>query len=86
MVNKAKPEGAILSVAEAKRRYLIYIAMKLVGLAALFGGVFLARGAGTASAMGGVSGGAIALLGVGAATLFVRPRMLGLSKPKRPDA
>ncbi len=75
MVDETKP--VILTAAEAKRRYLIYIAMKLAGLAALFGGVFLARDH--------VTGGAIALMGVGLSTLFVRPRMIGLTT-KRPDA
>lgn len=74
MADDEKP--VILTVAEAKRRYLIYVAMKLAGLAALFGGVFLARG--------GITGGAIALMGVGLATVFVRPKAMGLSK--RPDA
>lgn len=75
MDDDAKPP-VILPVAEAKRRYLIYIAMKLAGIAALFAGVFLARG--------GFMPAAAALLALGSATLFVRPRMLGLSK--RPEA
>ena len=78
MVNDVTPDGPILSVAEAKRRYILYIVMKLAGLAALFGGVFLARDGATAAGL--------VLLGIGGATLFVRPRAMGLTTPKPPKA
>lgn len=66
----------VLSVAEAKKRYFLYLALKLAGLAALFGGVFLARG--------GVTPVSVVLLLAGAVSLFVRPRMLGLTtRPER---
>lgn len=68
--------GPVLSVAEARKRYLIYLALKLGGLAGLFGGVFLARG--------GVTIISVVLLVAGAISLFVRPRMLGLTtRPER---
>ncbi len=66
-----KPAGPILSAAEAKKRLAIYMAVKFVGLAAMFGGVFLARG--------GINAGAVVLLAIGAVALFIRPRMLGLT-------
>jgi hypothetical protein len=65
----------ILTPAEAKKRFLLYFAVKMAGLAALFGGVFIGQGALTpASAL---------LLVIGLAALFVRPRHLGLT-PKKP--
>lgn len=67
----AKLAGPILSAAEAKRRFFIYLVIKLAGLGALFAGVLLSRG-------GFTPVGGIALL-VGAISLFVRPRMLGLT-------
>lgn len=66
-----KPAGPILSAAEAKKRLAIYMAVKFVGLAAMFGGVFMARG--------GINAGALILLAIGAVALFIRPRMLGLT-------
>ncbi|KAB7643862.1 hypothetical protein [Polymorphobacter fuscus] len=65
----------IMPVAEARRRYLLYVAMKLAGLAALFGGVFLVRG--------GHAAVGLPLMAVGAATMFIRPRMIGLTKGSR---
>ena len=70
MTDDAEP-AVIFSAAEARRRYLIYVAMKLAGLAALFGGVFLARS--------DVTPASLVLLGVGGATLFVRPKSIGLT-------
>ena len=77
--DEAAPPALILSASEAKRRYLIYFAMRLCGLAVLFGGVFLARETVTPLSL--------VLIGIGGATLFVRPRMLGLTTraPTRPD-
>ncbi len=66
-----KPPGPILSPAEAKKRFLLYFLLKLTGLAALFGGVLLTRG--------GISLLAVLLIAAGAATLFVRPKLLGLT-------
>ena len=63
--------GPILSAGEAKKRLALYFALKLAGLAALFGGIFLSRG--------GVAAASIVLLIAGAATLFVRPKLLGLT-------
>ena len=67
----AAPTGPILSATEARKRLGLYMAVKFIGLAALFGGVFLARG--------GINAAAILLLLAGAGALFVRPRMLGLT-------
>ena len=61
----------VMPEAEAKKRFLLYLALKLSGLAALFGGVFLAREA--------TSPTAIALLIAGAVALFLRPKHLGLT-------
>jgi hypothetical protein len=67
-----EPDGKpILSHAEAKKRFLIYSVVKLSGLAALFGGVFLGRG--------GLSAVSVVLLVAGAVSLFIRPKMLGLT-------
>ena len=66
----------ILSAAEARKRFFLYLVIKLAGLAALFGGVFLSRG--------GVTAISAILLVIGGAALFVRPRMLGLTtRPER---
>lgn len=69
-------ETPILTAAEAKKRFFSYFALKLAGLAALIGGVLLSRG--------GVTAVSVVLLLIGAASLFVRPRLLGLTtKPDR---
>ena len=64
----------IMTEADAKKRFLIYLVIKLSGLAALFGGIFLARQA--------ISPPAIALLIAGAIALFLRPKHLGLTGRK----
>ena len=64
-----------LPVAEAKKRYLIYLAVRLTGLAVMACGVWLIRSVGEAPGL------AVVLLG--GCTLFVRPRHLGLTR--RPD-
>jgi len=63
----------IMPAAEAKKRFLLYFAVKMAGLACLFGGVFLGRD--------GVTLASGLLLLAGAAALFVRPRHLGLTSP-----
>jgi hypothetical protein len=68
--------GPILSVKEAKKRFFLYVLLRFGGLGAIFGGVFLAQG--------GVTVLSALLLAFGAASLFVRPRMLGLTT--RPEA
>jgi hypothetical protein len=71
--------GPILSAAEAKKRLAQYMLLKFAGLAALFGGVFLAQR--------GLNAVSIGLLVLGAAALFVRPRMLGLTtRPEKPPS
>lgn len=62
----APPE--ILSEATARRRLAIYTAIRLAGIAALFGGVLMAQG--------GVTLPSVLLLLIGAASLFVRPNIL----------
>ncbi len=64
-------DGPILSAAEARKRFLLYLALKLLGLVALFSGVLLSRG-------GSPTIGVVLLL-AGAACLFVRPKHLGLT-------
>lgn len=61
----------ILTKQEAGKRLAVYFLFKLSGLAALFAGVYLSRG--------GWSVGGVVLCAAGAATLFVRPWMLGLT-------
>ncbi|WP_439533757.1 hypothetical protein [Polymorphobacter sp.] len=71
-----EPDGRpILTESEAKKRFLAYFAVKMTGLAALFGGVFLGRD--------GVTLAAGLLLLAGAVALFIRPHHLGLT-PKIP--
>ena len=70
------PQGPVLSPAEAKKRFFLYLVLKLGGLGALFGGVLMARGG--ISILSGV------LFVAGAASLFVRPKTLGLTtRPER---
>ncbi len=64
---------APLDEATAKRRFLLFVLFKFGGLGALVAGVLLARG--------GSKFAGIALLVIGAASLFVRPRHLGLTAP-----
>jgi hypothetical protein len=61
----------ILSAAEAKKRFLIYVGIKFAGLGLLIGGLFLARS--------GLNIGNGAMLLVGAASFFLKPRMLRLT-------
>lgn len=70
------PKGPVLSPGEAKKRFFFYLVLKLAGLGALFAGVLMARGG--ISILSGV------LFVFGAASLFVRPKMLGLTtRPER---
>lgn len=63
-----EPPPEIVPEATAKRRLAIYTGIRLAGLVALFGGVYLAqRGIGVVT---------ILLVLVGAASLFVRPKFL----------
>lgn len=64
----------ILSEAEAKKRFLIYFAVKMIGLAALFAGVFLGQR--------GLNVPSVLLFLAGAVSLFIRPKMLGLTGRK----
>lgn len=66
-----EPAGPILSAAEAKKRFYIYLAIKFTGLGLLIGGLFLARA--------GLNFGNGAMLLVGAASFFLKPKMLGLT-------
>ncbi|GGI69829.1 hypothetical protein GCM10007973_03560 [Polymorphobacter multimanifer] len=65
------PDRPIMDAGTARRRFALYFGIKLLGLAALFGGVFLGRE--------GMSVAPVALLVFGAVSLFVRPKMLGLT-------
>jgi uncharacterized protein YqgC (DUF456 family) len=61
----------ILSTAEARKRFARYFGVKLAGLAALIGGVLAWRGG--LPVLGTI------LVLVGAASVIVRPRWLGLA-------
>jgi hypothetical protein len=63
---------APLPAAEAKKRYLIYLAVRLTGLAVMAAGVWLVREVGQAPGL------AVVLL-VGC-SVFVRPKHLGLTR------
>ena len=67
---------APLPVKEARKRYLIYLAVRLTGLAVMATGVWLIRDVGPES--GWAPGLAVVLLG--GCALFVRPRHLGLTR------
>ncbi len=68
------PDRPILPLRDARRRYLLYVAVKLLGLAALFGGVFLGKD--------GLNWPAGLLLVAGAISLFIRPAALGLASKR----
>lgn len=70
----APDDRPILSAGEAKKRFLIYFAVKMTGLAALFAGVFLGQN--------GLNLPSGLLLMAGVVSLFIRPRMLGLTGRK----
>ena len=61
-----------LPAAEARKRYLVYLAVRLTGLAVMATGVWLIRDVGQAPGL------AVVLLG--GCSLFVRPRHLGLTR------
>ena len=61
----------ILTRAEARKRFILFFGLKLVGLAALFGAVL-----GSRDGVGLLDG---VLLAVGGASLLVRPKHLGLT-------
>lgn len=62
---------APLPAEEAKKRYLIYLAVRLTGLAVMAAGVWMLRAVGEAPGL--------AVVLVGGCSLFVRPRHLGLT-------
>ena len=64
--------NASLPAAEAKRRYLIFLAVRLTGLAVMATGVWLVREVGQAPGL--------AVVLVGGCSLFVRPKHLGLTR------
>ncbi len=63
---------APLPAAEGKKRYLVYLAVRLTGLAVMAAGVWLVREVGQAPGL------AVVLLG--GCSLFVRPKHLGLTR------
>jgi hypothetical protein len=64
-----EPPPVIIPEATAKRRLAIYTLVRLLGFAALFAAVALGQG--------GVGVASVVLLLIGAASLFLRPRLLG---------
>jgi hypothetical protein len=70
------PPPVILSPAEAKKRFALYLAVKLLGYAAMLGGVFLLSR--------GVTAIAVIIVIAGGTSLLIRPRNLGLTtKPPK---
>ena len=67
----------ILPHAEARRRFLLYFTVKLLGFAALLGGAFLLTR--------GITPIAVIVQLAGAASLFIRPNTLGLGNPPAPN-
>lgn len=65
-----------LSAAEMKKRYFIWLTIKLLGLINLFGGVFLSKSGVTI-----ISG---LMIAAGIASLFLRPHRLGLNRKPGP--
>jgi hypothetical protein len=63
---------APLPPAEAKKRYLIFLAVRLFGLAIMALGAWLGRDHGQAVGMG--------VILLGGLSLFIRPRHLGLTR------
>lgn len=61
-----------LSRAEAKKRYLVFLVVRLFGLAIMALGAWLGRDHGKAIGMG--------VILLGGLTLFIRPRHLGLTR------
>lgn len=61
-----------LSKAEAKKRYLVFLVVRLFGLAIMALGAWLGRDHGQAIGMG--------VILLGGLTLFIRPRHLGLTR------
>jgi hypothetical protein len=61
-----------LPAAEAKKRYLVYLAVRLTGLAVMAAGVWMVREVGQAPGL--------AVVLIGGCSLFVRPRHLGLTR------
>jgi hypothetical protein len=74
MVDDVPP--VILPPAEARKRFALYFAVKLLGFAALLGGVFLLSR--------GVTPIAVIIQLAGAASLFIRPKTLGLGTNPKP--
>ena len=68
--------GPILSPAEAKKRFLLYVLLKFFGLGALFAGALLGRD--------GPMPLAIIVMLAGASSLLLRPKHIGLTtRPER---
>lgn len=67
------PVDAPLPPAEARRRYLLFAAFRVAGIAVMAGGVWLGRSVGEAFGL------VVVLLG--GCAMLVRPRHLGLSRP-----
>ena len=68
-------DPAPLSVGDARKRYFAYLAIKLMGLFNLFGGVFLAKNGITI-----ISG---LMIAAGLASIFLRPHRLGLTARRK---
>jgi hypothetical protein len=67
------PDASPLPPAEARRRYLRFVAFRVAGIAVMAGGVWLGRSVGEAFGL------VVVLLG--GCAMLVRPRHLGLTRP-----
>jgi hypothetical protein len=63
---------APLPAAEARKRYFIFLAVRVTGLAVMAAGVWMVRNIGEAPGL--------AVVLVGGSSLFVRPKHLGLTR------
>ena len=72
--NQDPPAAAPLPLAEARKRYLIYVGVRFAGLAVMVTGLWLSQ------TVGQVPGLVVVL--IGGLSLFVRPKHLGLTKPR----
>ena len=75
MTNAPLPQAPLpatpLPAAEARKRYLVFLAVRLAGLAIMFGGAYLMQ---TSRVPG------LLLILIGGASLLIRPRHLGLTR------
>lgn len=72
----AEPPPEIMTPGEARKRFAMYFGIRLMGLALMLMGVFMLSR--QVWAIGGIG------VAAGAFSLFIRPRHLGLTRPREP--